>query len=67
MIRIELTDDQYYLLLHALGIACGRARFDSVPLANSIFQLSRHIVEERLGGSSRADTHTGDAERAQQP
>ena len=44
MVRIELTEDQYALLVHALGYACGAASKENLPFAEGVFALGQHIM-----------------------
>jgi len=56
MVRIELTEDQYALLVFALGMASGCASTDNMPLAESILELHQHIMDARAITPPPADS-----------
>ena len=47
MIRVELEEHQYTLLLYALGVACGFTSNHSEPGAKEILELTQHIMNTK--------------------
>ena len=47
MIRVELEEHQYTLLMYALGLAGGFASNHGMPAAKDILELTQHIMNTK--------------------